>query len=117
MKLEEPCEGRLSSTVPWERKGETPLRDPIMRHPIRHCYHQTDRHKMNRQTLSDKPYLLSLAKAKEKQRNRTSQRFSYFTFAFACQHTNPPEGEGKGKREQSPTHNGIHRHQLFIDTF
>jgi hypothetical protein len=30
MKLEEPCEGRLSSTVPWERKGETPLRDPIM---------------------------------------------------------------------------------------
>jgi LruC domain-containing protein len=29
MKLEEPCEGRLSSTVPWERKGETPLRDPI----------------------------------------------------------------------------------------
>lgn len=29
MKLEEPCEGRLSSTVPWEREGETPLRDPI----------------------------------------------------------------------------------------
>jgi hypothetical protein len=29
MKLEEPCEGRPSSTVPWERKGETPLRDPI----------------------------------------------------------------------------------------
>lgn len=29
MKLEEPCEGRLSSTVPWECKGETPLRDPI----------------------------------------------------------------------------------------
>jgi hypothetical protein len=29
MKLEEPCEGRLSSTVPWERKGEIPLRDPI----------------------------------------------------------------------------------------
>jgi len=32
MKLEEPCEGRLSSTVPWERKGETPLRDPISGH-------------------------------------------------------------------------------------
>jgi hypothetical protein len=30
MKLEEPCDGRLSSTVPWERKGETPLRDPII---------------------------------------------------------------------------------------
>jgi len=30
MKLEEPCEGRPSSTVPWERKGETPLRDPIV---------------------------------------------------------------------------------------
>jgi hypothetical protein len=33
MKLDEPPhrrgEGRLSSTVPWERKGETPLRDPI----------------------------------------------------------------------------------------
>ncbi len=29
MKLEEPCEGRPSSTVPWERRGETPLRDPI----------------------------------------------------------------------------------------
>ena len=27
---EEPCEGRLSSTVPWERKGEIPLRDPII---------------------------------------------------------------------------------------
>lgn len=35
MKLEEPCEGRLSSTVPWERKGETPLRDPIS------CYFKT----------------------------------------------------------------------------
>ena len=32
MKLEEPCEARVSSTVPWERKGEIPLRDPIMRH-------------------------------------------------------------------------------------
>ena len=29
IKQEEPCEGRLSSTVPWEREGETPLRDPI----------------------------------------------------------------------------------------
>ena len=35
MKLEEPCEGRLSSTVPWERKGETPLRDPISGHSIK----------------------------------------------------------------------------------
>ena len=35
MKLEEPCDGRLSSTVPWERKGEIPLRDPIMRHSKR----------------------------------------------------------------------------------
>lgn len=29
IKQEEPYEGRLSSTVPWERKGEIPLRDPI----------------------------------------------------------------------------------------
>ena len=28
IKQEEPCEGRLSSTVLWERRGETPLRDP-----------------------------------------------------------------------------------------
>jgi hypothetical protein len=27
---EEPCEGRLSSTVPREREGETPLRDPTI---------------------------------------------------------------------------------------
>jgi len=27
-KQEEPCEGRLSSTVLWEREGETPSRDP-----------------------------------------------------------------------------------------
>jgi hypothetical protein len=33
MKLEEPCEGRPSSTVPWERKCETPLRDPIIGNP------------------------------------------------------------------------------------
>lgn len=32
MKLEEPCEGRLSSTVPWERKGETPFRVLIGQH-------------------------------------------------------------------------------------
>lgn len=25
---EEPCESRGSSTVPWERRGETPQRDP-----------------------------------------------------------------------------------------
>ncbi len=29
---EEPCEGRLSSTVPWERRGETPLRDATVCH-------------------------------------------------------------------------------------
>jgi len=27
---EEPCEGRLSSTVLWEGRGETPLPDPII---------------------------------------------------------------------------------------
>ena len=26
---QEPYEGRLSRTVPWERKGEVPVRDPI----------------------------------------------------------------------------------------
>ena len=42
MKLEEPCDGRLSSTVPWERKGETPLRDPITSNPKRRqCDQQT----------------------------------------------------------------------------
>ena len=30
IKQEEPCEGRLSSTVPWEREGETPSRDPTI---------------------------------------------------------------------------------------
>ena len=30
MELEEPFKGRLSSTVPWEHRGETPLRDPIV---------------------------------------------------------------------------------------
>ena len=30
MELEEPFKGRLSSTVPWEHRGETPLREPIM---------------------------------------------------------------------------------------
>ena len=34
MKQEEPCEERLSSTVLWERGGETPLRDPTIRNPI-----------------------------------------------------------------------------------
>jgi hypothetical protein len=29
IKQEEPCEERFSSTVPWEREGEIPLRDPI----------------------------------------------------------------------------------------
>ena len=29
---EEPYEGRLSRTVPWERRGETPLRDPTIVH-------------------------------------------------------------------------------------
>jgi hypothetical protein len=38
MKLEEPCEGRPSSTVPWERKGETPLRDAISGHCKRRQY-------------------------------------------------------------------------------
>ena len=27
---EEPCEARVSSTVPWEREGAIPSRDPIM---------------------------------------------------------------------------------------
>lgn len=27
---EEPYEGRPSRTVPWERRGEIPLRDPTM---------------------------------------------------------------------------------------
>ena len=39
MKLEEPCEGRLSSTVPWERKGENPLRDPIGRYFMSDTFH------------------------------------------------------------------------------
>jgi hypothetical protein len=30
---EEPCEGRLSSTVLWEGRGETPLPDPITSKP------------------------------------------------------------------------------------
>lgn len=30
IKQEEPCEGRLSSTVPWERQSEILWRDPIM---------------------------------------------------------------------------------------
>jgi len=35
-KQEEPCEVRVSSTVLWERGGEIPLRDPIVRHAIGH---------------------------------------------------------------------------------
>jgi hypothetical protein len=30
MKLEEPCEARVSSTFPWERNGEDHLHDPIL---------------------------------------------------------------------------------------
>jgi hypothetical protein len=30
MKLEEPCVPPMRGTVPWERKGENPLRDPII---------------------------------------------------------------------------------------
>ena len=29
---EEPYESRGSRTVPWERRGETPLRDPTLSH-------------------------------------------------------------------------------------
>jgi len=32
---EEPYEGRLSRTVPWERRGETPLRDPTIGNKIK----------------------------------------------------------------------------------
>jgi hypothetical protein len=31
---EMPCEGRLSSTVLWERRAKTPLPDPIGGNPI-----------------------------------------------------------------------------------
>ena len=44
IKQEEPCEARVSSTVPWEREGEIPLRDPIMPH----C--KDDSVNINRQT-------------------------------------------------------------------
>jgi hypothetical protein len=37
-KQEEPCEARVSSTVPWEREGEIPSRDPIMPH----CWTRTE---------------------------------------------------------------------------
>ena len=30
IKQEEPCEARVSSTVPWECKGEIPSHDPII---------------------------------------------------------------------------------------
>lgn len=42
MKLEEPCEARVSSTVPWERKGEIPLRDPIIGNPLAAVRTQSD---------------------------------------------------------------------------
>ena len=34
---EEPCEGRLSSTVPWERRGEIPLLDSISGKCTKNC--------------------------------------------------------------------------------
>ena len=34
IKQEEPCEARVSSTVPWECKGEIPSHDPITGKPI-----------------------------------------------------------------------------------
>jgi len=37
IKQEEPCEGRLSSTVPWEREGEIPSRDPTVVDGIERC--------------------------------------------------------------------------------
>ena len=35
IRQEEPCEGRLSSTVPWEPKGETPLGDSTGSKPMK----------------------------------------------------------------------------------
>jgi len=46
---------------------------------------QTDRQKMNRTLISDKPCLPSFAKAKEKQ-CRAQVNASCFTFAFAQPH-------------------------------
>ena len=43
IKQEEPCEGRLSSTVLWEREGEIPSRDPIMKTTIKQLSHITTR--------------------------------------------------------------------------
>jgi hypothetical protein len=34
---EEPYEGRLSRTVPWEREGEIPSRDPTVVEGIEWC--------------------------------------------------------------------------------
>lgn len=34
-KQEEPSEARVLSTVPWEREGEIPLRDPISTNTVR----------------------------------------------------------------------------------
>ena len=39
MKQEEPCEGRLSYTVLWERRGVTPLRDPTIDNQIDHRHY------------------------------------------------------------------------------
>lgn len=41
MKLEEQCEGKLSSTVPWEHEGVTPLSDPIIKQPMEASQLQT----------------------------------------------------------------------------
>ena len=37
IKQEEPCEARVSSTVPWECKGEIPSHDPISKNVILLC--------------------------------------------------------------------------------
>ena len=37
IKQEEPCEARVSSTVPWECKGEIPSHDPISKYVILLC--------------------------------------------------------------------------------
>jgi len=38
---EEPCEGRLSSTVLWEGRGEIPPPDPIIGHLTEPLHRQT----------------------------------------------------------------------------
>jgi len=42
---EEPCEGRLSSTVLWEGRGEIPLSDPIIANGRTTVHKTTDRPK------------------------------------------------------------------------